>query len=589
MDSFRMNNIISSVVLVTLLALFSLRVIQVKSVNSNNLSFLKRFEVIGNNENSNRYPSYRWVSKRNENSTPIQAAELPDSATNTDQTGNPISVESASQDPIRVPTIGTLQTENIQRNDSEQVVTNETVAVSQYAELPSGPVLSNAEASAEVESIVEESSINQDSNATSLAETTNSGVKEANNTQQQLAQQILVQPAQIFPVPQQLPNQQQQEIQKVGEIEGQQEPPEEPPESTPSQQLKSQTQPSLEAPPKLMSEPQETTEGKEQDQSQEIDNKKPDVESVQEAKLPTQVITNEIGATKKAIEPINNSSSKAENVVETTSYKLESSCNFTSIIPDEIIDMAVQRILGAIRGEKCGLIVDSKLKPMINQQIKGFVMEVSSMPIDLDILTGAESTQVSCSSFKNIEPGKKMKFNMIFSQDLGNKRLESKWRSYSELQHDDIPVRVFDSTIARRGQSKISSKCQKFKLELGDFYLDLISFKTKLIFEIILVKLDEEIWSTKDNIGGGRILLKSIQINELYLDDKINLDSIGRRKLNIASPTVQILHDHNNHFRRNNWLLDLYGNWLKHEYKQQILELLGDASLLRRLNSCFTN
>lgn len=107
------------------------------------------------------------------------------------------------------------------------------------------------------------------------------------------------------------------------------------------------------------------------------------------------------------------------------------------------------------------------------------------------------------------------------------------------------------------------------------------------MFEIILVKLDDRSWSSKDSIGGGSILLKSIQVDELYLDDKINLDSIGGQKLNMASPTVQILHDENNHFRRNNWLLDLYGNWLKHEYKQQLRSLLADATFLERFNSCF--
>lgn len=466
-------------------------------------------------------------------------------------------------------------------------------------ELPSGPVSSNPEDQVDTEqqtAAVPSSPQQPEEIPATNQETSTSQQQQPVAPQEQREQQQ---------IPEELQTEQQQpEQQNLEQKHPEQQQPESPQPESPQlespqpeqkqhdQQQQQQQQVSEERQPEQKQTQQQTQQ--QQQTNEVVENIKPDVASLQEARQPaminntiSQVETNEIGENKEILESSTKTNASSSNDVEDFNYSIESSCNLTSIIPDEIIQMAVSRILKTTASKKCGTFLDLKFKPMINQQIRGYVMEVSSMPVDLDVLTGALTTRVSCSNVEHLEPGKKVKLSMILSQDLGNKRLESKWRSYAEIQHDDIPVRLFGTSISRRGQTKTSSKCQKFRLELGHFHLDLLSFKTKLMFEIILVKLDDRSWSSKDSIGGGSILLKSIQVDELYLDDKINLDSIGGQKLNMASPTVQILHDENNHFRRNNWLLDLYGNWLKHEYKQQLRSLLADATFLERFNSCF--
>ena len=172
---------------------------------------------------------------------------------------------------------------------------------------------------------------------------------------------------------------------------------------------------------------------------------------------------------------------------------------------------------------------------------------------------------------------------------MDNQKLRSRWRKYPRLNVDDIPLEAFGSKRAVKARN--GAKCQKFKIDRGDFYLQLLAFKTKLSIELTLgergggVGSEQAANAIASEQAGDRIRLVNFEAEELYLDHGINLDGMGPQLLSVVSPTVQILHDHNNHHRRNNWLLAMYGNWLKHEYKSQLLGLLSKP-LADQLNSC---
>lgn len=295
------------------------------------------------------------------------------------------------------------------------------------------------------------------------------------------------------------------------------------------------------------------------------------------------------------------------------SYKLDyDSCG--PVLPLPIMNMSINRILSTINGENCTKQQDLKLLPRTNKHIRDRVMEVSAMPIELSQLFGAISTTIKCSSKpeKYEEDGKpKVRFTLKFELDLGDQKLRSRWRHYPRFQNDEIPLGIFDSGIRNKGKAiqTTSTKCQRFRIDTGDFYLELLSFRTSLEIQVSLDRIDETAYAISRHLG-GQIHVANFTVDKLYLDHKLHispisvdkavglnrmsnnkltghsLSSLSSTSHNALAPTVQIFHDQNNHHRRNNWLLDMYGNWLRHEYKAQLGGLLGKP-LVDGLNSCF--
>ena len=48
---------------------------------------------------------------------------------------------------------------------------------------------------------------------------------------------------------------------------------------------------------------------------------------------------------------------------------------------------------------------------------------------------------------------------------------------------------------------------------------------------------------------------------------------------------MQILHEANNFHRKSSWLVALLGNWLKREYRDQLVRRLASRALLEQVNS----
>lgn len=279
-------------------------------------------------------------------------------------------------------------------------------------------------------------------------------------------------------------------------------------------------------------------------------------------------------------------------------YELnQESCG--SVIPLPILNMTLKRILSTISSQNCSEKQELKLHPNTNKVIRDRVMEVSSMPIDLSQITGAVLTKARClNKPEEFEENGEQKVRLFLElkQDLGDQKLRSRWRHYPRFQNDELPFKAFSSGDQFRPQ-KTMSKCQRFNIETGDYYLELLSFKTSIEIQVTLSKLD----TTDYEKVGAQMHVSSLIVNELYLDHAIHLGRERTSRTMISNnnklagsisslnkaflPTVQIFHDQNNHHRRNNWLLDMYGNWLQHEYKLQLTHLFGKP-LVDGLNSC---
>lgn len=213
------------------------------------------------------------------------------------------------------------------------------------------------------------------------------------------------------------------------------------------------------------------------------------------------------------------------------------------------------------------------------------------MPIDLAKLTSALHTHIECRSIVELTPEKeggqaRMKLELVLTQELPDQRLRSRWRKYPKLYQDDLPLEMFDSN--RGAQAKTaSSKCQKFKMESGDFHFSLMGLQTSMSLEVLLVKLDQHAYGASSQLG-GKIRVADFKVSQMYLGRDILLNGSNSLGGHLGQSTIQVLHDHNKHHRRNYWLLDLYANWLQHEYKSQLSILLGKP-LVAHLNSCLSH
>lgn len=241
------------------------------------------------------------------------------------------------------------------------------------------------------------------------------------------------------------------------------------------------------------------------------------------------------------------------------------------------------------------------------------------MPIAVGQLAYAPVTRVSCSKAidRHDDPAS-VKFNLVLQQEHDDQWLSSRWRLYQSLQLDELPIRFAETRLKTRGSNaKGSNKCHRFKVETGQFYLELLGYRNEIKFEVDLLKLDQHSYSAS-SVGeneqrkGGSIKVVDFRATQLYLDQGLKLSGpitwAKKRRLTTSSGrglyapeqlqreiekgstlgTVQILHDHNNHVRKNNWMFDIYASWLKHEYRSQLNQLFG-KSLADRVSTCFDN
>lgn len=294
----------------------------------------------------------------------------------------------------------------------------------------------------------------------------------------------------------------------------------------------------------------------------------------------------------------------------------ELSCkSVLAVVPRPILNMTIERIMSVLLHPNCTDTFHLKLPPLFSNQIQGQSMEVGAMPIDLLNLIGSQTSEIRCVGEalkrKQVDGSEKTEFKLSFVQELNNQKLRSKWRHYSQLQMGDIPLKAVLVNSVRKSSlgkliergSRFSSKCEKFQLEQGDFYLELLALKTRLEFEVKLKRADEKTYMATNKLGGS-IRLNEFNIDSLFLDQNLSIKPSGQpsnqgaRQITNSilvqqQPTVQIIHDHNNYYRKNNWLLNVYGNWLKHEYAQLIkIYLLKDnkQSIVEQVNeSCLVD
>lgn len=292
-------------------------------------------------------------------------------------------------------------------------------------------------------------------------------------------------------------------------------------------------------------------------------------------------------------------------VEEKPDYELDrDSCGkLAATLPPQILNMTVERILNTIGHLNCSETLNLKLLPATNKQISGYVMEVGSSPLDIDVFTVAPLTRVYC-SLSDSSPSSSLRLSLKMIQERSYDHcINSGWRLYPRLNQVELPVELlgkFGHNQAKRNQrssaSRPNDKCQPFEVKNGIYKLLLRQSKTSLTFEVQLVKLNEQSYSASGE-HGGQIKMVDFKLDKLYLDHEVHLNGLlttpskaGRQQgaFNHLMTSNQILHDRNNHHRRNNWLLDAYGNWLRHEYRAQLLQLLTvPGSFVDRMNQCF--
>lgn len=269
--------------------------------------------------------------------------------------------------------------------------------------------------------------------------------------------------------------------------------------------------------------------------------------------------------------------------------------------PQAELNETIRSILGTLMG--CSAESRLKLRPATNALIANHVMEAGSMPLDLGRLIRGQRSQVSC-----LAPSQAGKLRLRFDQELADQWLSSRWRLYPRLRLDELPVEMVRSPMAAGGSApttgrrlarrpsaggpSATSKCQKFKVESGQFYLELMSFKTSSFYEAELAQTVRPNGTEADGASSApSVRLIEFKVRQLFLDHGLKLDGDGPIEAGIGRrpQTVQILHSRNDHYRRNNWLLDLFGNWLKHEYRGQLARLLVPAGgqLSEQLGACF--
>lgn len=271
------------------------------------------------------------------------------------------------------------------------------------------------------------------------------------------------------------------------------------------------------------------------------------------------------------------------------------------LVPKEILEMAVQKILAKIQSHNCSDSANLKLKSATNKQIKGQVMESSSVNLNLAKLMGAGGTggtpQTTCTKVAELglDPAQphSLRFNLSIQLEPEDQVLTGVWRRYQRLtMPDDIQLDGFGSGAKRSGifssprgahpDEPASTRCQRFQVDRGLFRLDVTALQIALNVEVTMIKLDEKSYAIDWRLG-GRLHASELQLLGAHLGHSIYLVENGLA--DSALPTVQILHDRNNHHRRNNWLLDLYGGWLLHEYNAQLSRFMS-KSILGPLNSC---
>lgn len=282
------------------------------------------------------------------------------------------------------------------------------------------------------------------------------------------------------------------------------------------------------------------------------------------------------------------------------------------VIPQGLLNSTIERAIDSLLDStrNCSSRLSLKLKPAFNRQVKGNVMEVGSMNIDLGelILPEGSSFVVRCQSAQKSRGVLKLELSLINDSD-GQVEFRSRWRRHKQMkQQDSLPLdmrayrtRGSSGRLKKDGDKSPArtnrNRCETFKVDSGHFYLQLLAMKSRLDVEVTFV---EEKSSNQTKESAINLSVTKWSFDQLYLDhdiylsrNSLTLPSTDRNFMGSnASPTVQILHDSNKHFRRNNWMLDMYGNWLKQEYRSQLKRLLNDdgGQLLRQINkSCFSH
>lgn len=268
-------------------------------------------------------------------------------------------------------------------------------------------------------------------------------------------------------------------------------------------------------------------------------------------------------------------------------------------VPELILNSTVERILNSIKSEDCAQRLGLKLKPARNMVVAENLMDVSSMSMMPKILLDTDATLVRCMAIdegnNTIPADKSTRFRLEFVGNVSSVRqIRALWRLYNPIESDEAEFFVMKQKRAQQGSrsplrprkivpGKSRTKCQRFKFESGSVSLVLSPFRSETVFEIKLAA-----GTNKDTDEKPQIRMVSYRTRSLRLDTVLHKHrtlsgperetgsanatgaSISRTRLVDAKSTVQIVHDRNQHYRRNYWLLDMYSNWLKHEYKFQL-------------------
>lgn len=282
----------------------------------------------------------------------------------------------------------------------------------------------------------------------------------------------------------------------------------------------------------------------------------------------------------------------------------QTSCNALNAtgVPVEIIKLSVERIMRLLTSSNCSAAADLRLRPGTNKRLRGFVMQAGAMRLSLNELMSPVHTVVHCLPAANssstaaaaADDGS-VNFKLAFANTHGELSARVPWRMYERVE---LKSPMTGATSPRGRQPMERARCTRYGLRAGDFELQLIGLRSRVEFELHLRKLDARKYAASAS-EGGRVMLREFAVRQLYLDHELHVHASSpnafkatqdkRKRAQPLLAMVTIMHDKNSAHRRNNWLLDMYANWLREQCRAQLGRLFRARSFAAAFDKCLAS
>lgn len=296
---------------------------------------------------------------------------------------------------------------------------------------------------------------------------------------------------------------------------------------------------------------------------------------------------------------------------------------------EKALNMTVKRILKLMSDRECCDKLNLKLRPARNEiTLPHQTMEVSSMSIPSSMLLKSDTMSVRCLSAQQ-GAGDTTRLRLEFEGNISDTQYtETNWRLYNRIQYEDVSMQLFESRSNQNNQISSGArsmsrgqiypeagatgwptKCQRFMFGSGSVILIVHPFQAKMLFEVDLERPRARADANSLELDGMTVRMLQFKAKGVHISTVLHKHTVRRtnslqfdiqyegygpnggvKKLAEsnspieAKSTVQAMHDNNQHHRRNYWQLDMYNNWLKHEYRRQLRALFN--ALERKFNNC---